>query len=311
MSDRKIDLESMILQAESSGDFESIFNIVLHLLDAKQNLKALEIINKNKVLLANADQIRTMEYHFYALIELERFVDAMNELSWYEELPYVNQETEERVQELKLIIKNASEQSKVKHKYQNKKKVHDILCYSKDEDEIFEVIQYIEFEGKIEQFKQPLAVLASDKEREISQSLKALVFSILIDNHINVNLVYTNGEYSFEVNPKDMTPIRQNEIYLKMQKTLDRHCKNITVVNLAKNILESFYLLSYPIEIIDEEGVNTYVIALYEIANKFLSDIEDLSEAYAALNVLSEDVSEAKQTIMDYLQKDQEPETKN
>ena len=123
MQERKIELDTLISLAEKEKDYDSIFHYLTMLLNTKDYNKILSVINKNKDGLAKFDQIGLMDIHFYALLQLERFVDAMDEIRYYEDLPYVSQEVEEHVKDLRNIVKGYEEETKIINKFKNKKAI--------------------------------------------------------------------------------------------------------------------------------------------------------------------------------------------
>ncbi len=310
MTDRKIDIDSLIKSAEIDKDYETIFSYLAMLLESKNYTKVIEIINRNLDGLAKHNQIMVMDMHFYVLLEQERFVDAMNALRYYEQLPYVSQEVEQRVKELGEIIKNVETESKLKRKYSNKKKVSDILNYSRDVEEIFEVIYYLRTNKKIPKFINEISNILKDKERNLPNASKALIFMFLVEENLDLTLeVSLDNDYTLKT--KEFVPFYKDEVYLETEKVINKLIKNITVINFSIQLLHSFVLITFPNYYINKDNINLYVLSFYEITNRYLGNSDDFSNLYKELNLDKNEVEDTIKFIEEQLKKDSDPASKN
>ena len=311
MQERKIELDTLISLAEKEKDYDSIFRYLGMLINTKEFDKVVSVLKRNQNELVKINQIMVMDLHFYSLIQLERFVDAMEEVRYYEELPYVSQEVEEHTKELRGIIKAAEEESRINKTYRNKKKTNDIIRYSVNQEELIQAIQYAAYSKKYKDYVDSLIYLIEDKTRDLPHTIKAITLTYLAGLNIDKDIKYTNFGIEYVINPSKIVLFKDDPNMKEIHQLMNAFTKNITLINTGLKLLDTYFLLAFPRTNITSENTRLFAVAFLKIANDLIQADEDFTELIKENNLTESRVEELVNIANEILAMDVEPSDKN
>ena len=310
MQERKIELDTLISLAEKEKDYDSIFRYLGMLINTKEFDKVVSVLKRNQNELVKINQIMVMDLHFYSLIQLERFVDAMEEVRYYEELPYVSQEVEEHTKELRGIIKAAEEESRINKTYRNKKKTNDIIRYSVNQEELIQAIQYAAYSKKYKDYVDSLIYLIEDKTRDLPHTIKAITLTYLAGLNIDKDIKYIYTK-EYVINPSKIVLFKDDPNMKEIHQLMNAFTKNITLINTGLKLLDTYFLLAFPRTNITSENTRLFAVAFLKIANDLIQADEDFTELIKENNLTESRVEELVNIANEILAMDVEPSDKN
>lgn len=267
----------MIKLIGDSHDSKERFLVLSALVQQGKNKEALDEIDKYQTILETSHPFQLMKMHFELLLSEKLYDEARIKLRHYENLPYISQEVEEFLREMKLRIEDEAHQ----------KKGSNLIPL----DEVFETLetgsQTSEIAQTIFQLKNYNINLLIDslriflKRKDVHPNFRTYVLIYLVDQKYDSEIeVFLDGKIVV-VNPAKITPPFMHEDFNEV-------CRQITifgdgdtsVIETALHLFNCYILDTYP-EDIYEDGIIEIAQAFVYIALSYLKQKQNFASPLA------------------------------
>ncbi len=236
--------------------------------------EALDEIEKNQSLIESKYQLRLMKLHFELLLSKKLFDEARIALKHYENLPYVSQEVEEFMREMKDRIEEESH-PKSSQKFELDE-IYDILEKDSDQAKISQVLFSLKnynLNIYIESLK--IFMLRED----VNPNFRTYALILLLDEKFNQEIKFRSTEGIITVNPSKLEPpfmsFKFNEV---CKKIVSKANNNVSLTETALHLFNCYIIDTYPSDIY-YDGCDKLASAFIAIANEYLGqDTSSLDE---------------------------------
>ena len=267
----------MDLTKDSKDPKELLMRLSCHVI--KGNIdKALDEIEENQCLIEQKYQLRLMKLHFELLLSKKLYDDARLALKHYENLPYVSQEVEEFMREMKDRIEDESH-PKSSHKFELDE-IYDILEKETEESKISQVLFSLK-NYNINIYIDSLKIFL--KREDVNPNFRTYALILLIDEKVNLEIEFLSRKGIIRVNPSKLVPPFSGEGFGKVCELISLRSQNdISLTKTALHLLNCYVIDTYPEDIFN--------IDLEKIASAFIR----IAESYLGHEVSSKDEEIAK-----------------
>lgn len=227
--------------------------------------EALDEIEKHQIEIEKLYLLRLMKLHFELLLMKKLYDDARINLSHYENLPYVSQEVEEFLKEMKERIEDESHQTSApKFSF----------------DEMFEIIEKDTNMGNVSNvlfslknyninvFIDSIKILLTRKD--VHPNLRTYALILLVDNKIDDDFEVLIDGKTLVVNPNKIKPPFSGENFKQVTLGISQKSEqNITLAETSLHLLNCYIIDTYPLDIF-EVGIEALVDAFIHIGKTYL-----------------------------------------
>ena len=236
--------------------------------------QALDEIEKNQSLIEKNYQLRLMTLHFELLLSKKLFDEARLTLKHYENLPYVSQEVEEYMREMKDRIEDEAH-PKSAQKF-SLDEIYDILEKERDQAKVSQVLFSLKnynLNIYIDSFKIFL------KREDVNPNFRTYALILLIDEKFDEEVELLSRGGIIKVNPTKIKPPFTGEKFNLTCKLITEKCNHdISMIETALHLLNCYIIDTYPEDIfdVDLEKLSSAFIRIAEIyLNKELSSNDE------------------------------------
>lgn len=250
-------------------EFNTKFIALGNLIENRKFKEAAVLLSENKRELFMADAIRTLNYHFYVLIELGKYDECFAELEIYKSYPYQKMEVEEHLEFLTInlpnMIKKAME-AKTLERNLDGNGVDFTKFHSRNERDLETFILQIARTDSFEDYENELDSIL---KRNVSDHINFLCLSLLyeINSSKLVDFKYKNGTYSCKLSDLHFPFSGDDVEYHKIKYILNTSLKDVSVAKIGIELLGFLRLSIFP-EHLDKDDVPYIVEALINTAKK-------------------------------------------
>lgn len=251
----------LILEAtKNSTDAEEIFYRISAFLVLGKADDALNCLKANvKTLESNMPLL--MKVHIEILCLLGKFDEAYEAMNEYKEKPYFSQENEELLKELPNYIRSEEKKAFINKDFDNQKVAK--LLKSDDKDDVLLGLDLLRNRDLSPFMNQIKIILTSFEE----QTIRTFALLLLIQKKYDGILSFKSQEQLIEVNPAKLNPPFVGEKFNLFVKKMDRDIKNPSLSEIMIQILSTYILYVYPVEISYDDILFE---ALYNIASDYM-----------------------------------------
>jgi len=261
---------------------------------------ALKILKANEKKLYENNPLGYMKSLFDIRFILKQFDEAYDEMLYFENLPYVNQEVEEYLRALPKIIRSEERNSSINKDYDSEE-MKDKLALAKDDYEVLNLLNLI---GplKANQYTRELVHLVEGNRGEVIRTY-ALLF--LVAGKCDKEVTFKKRDKEFVVVPKNLVPPYTGKDFESFAKSLSEYNNDPSIAGAARKVLDNYVFDIYP-ELPDLKGKHdVYLLAFSSIGHELLGSEFDLELAAKEKNVSSEEVKKLKETIKKVREKEE------
>ena len=262
-----------------SHDSKERFLVLSALVQQGKNKEALDEIDQYQTILETSHPFQLMKMHFELLLSEKLYDEARIKLRHYENLPYISQEVEEFLREMKVRIEDEAHQ----------KKGSTLIPL----DEVFETLetgnQTSEIAQTIFQLKNYNINLLIDslriflKRKDVHPNFRTYVLIYLVDQKYDSEIEVFLDEKIVVVNPSKITPPF-------MHQDFNEVCRQITIfgegdtsiIETALHLFNCYILDTYP-EDIYQHGIIELAQAFVYIAMKYLHQEPSFTSPLASM----------------------------
>lgn len=235
---------------------------------------ALDEIEKNQLLIEKQYQLRLMKLHFELLLSKKFFDEARIALAHYENLPYVSQEVEEFMREMKERIEEESH-PKSSQKFELDE-IYDILEKETDSGKISQVLFSLKnYNINIYIDSLKIFMLRDD----INPNFRTYALILLIDEKFNEDVKFKTDGKIITVNPTKLEPPFMSKNFNEVCKGIVTKAENnVSLTETALHLFNCYIIDTYPADIY-KVGTDKLASAFIVIANEYLGqDTSSLDE---------------------------------
>ena len=271
MDKKQYDL--VIKLTENSQDSISLFYRLSALLAVGQSQEALKLIKNKREIFKNKLAL-LIKFHIEILCLLGKFEEAFEELKYYEELPYENQEVEEILRAMPAYIRKAEKDS-FKQKGFDEDELYQMLL-SKQDNEVLIALNEIK-DQKLDQYLLPILKIIKSYPKQIIRTYGLL---LLVSQKYDKEIDFLYFDEVLKLNPsklKEPFIIEGFRDINDLSYVLSNTYHDPSITQNALQIISSYLLYIYPRELeMDKEEI---IVVFGYIAKKLLQiDISDLAD---------------------------------
>lgn len=284
LMDRK-DYDLVIKLTEDSQDKNYLFYRISAFLALGRGEDALLVIKNNRQIL-EADLALLMKIHIEILCLLNNFDEALQEIEYYKNLPYVSQQCEEIIRELPKLVREEEKKSLASTELSNDKLKERLK--SSDMNAVLPALDIVR-DRDVNMFLNEIQYIMLKFPK---QSIRSFALLLLVQKHIDKEFDFNHINKVIKVNPSKIEPPFIGNEFNDFVRALQNELRNPTVSEDAIQILSSYIIYMYP-EKLDIE-YNILIEALRNISQEYLQidDPETLEDRCLVKNIKVEDVKE-------------------
>ncbi len=256
----------MIKLIGDSHDPKERFLVLSALVQQGKRKEALDEIDRYQPVLETSYPFQLMKMHFELLLSEKLFDEARIKLRHYENLPYISQEVEEFLREMKTRIEDEAHQ----------KKGSNLIPL----DEVFETLETgttpSEIAQTIFQLKNYNINLLIDsirvflKRRDVHPNFRTYVLIYLVDQKYDSEIFLVVQDKMMVVNPAKITPPFMHEDFNEVCHQITLFSDGDTsITETALHLFNCYILDTYPIDIY-QDGIIELAQAFVYIAMGYL-----------------------------------------
>lgn len=245
--------------------------------------KALDEIEKNQSLIETKYQLRLMKLHFELLLSKKLFDEARIALTHYENLPYVSQEVEEFMRDMKERIEDEA-RPRSTHKFELDE-VLDILEKETDQGKISQVLFSLK-NYNVNIYIDSLKIFM--KREDVNPNFRTYALILLIDLKVNEEVEFLSRKGIIKVNPTKIDPPFMSKSFNEVCRLITEKANHdTTMIETALHLFNCYIIDTYPenIYIHDLEKLSS---AFIRIAEVYLN--KELSSKDEEVNKLSDEI---------------------
>lgn len=247
--------------------------------------KALDEIEKNQSLIESKYQLRLMKLHFELLLSKKLFDEARLALKHYENLPYVSQEVEEFMREMKDRIEDEA-RPKTHPKFELDE-VLDILEKETDQGKISQVLFSLK-NYNVNIYIDSLKIFM--KREDVNPNFRTYALILLIDEKVNEEVELLSRKGIVKVNPTKINPPFMSKEFNEVCKLITEKANHdISMTETALHLFNCYIIDTYPEQIYNIDLVKL-ASAFIKIAESYLG--KENSSTDEEINKLSEEIRE-------------------
>lgn len=262
----KKEYDLIIKLTELSNDPKDLFLRISSLVALGKNDEALDNIEKYQNIIEAKYPLQLMKLHFELLLSKKLFDEAKLALNHYENLPYISQEAEEFMKDMKERIVDESHPK-------NKKtfeldEIYEILENSTNQSEISQVIFSLK-NSNLNIYIDSLKIFLT--REDVHPNFRTYALILLVDNKYDENIKFLSLNGVVEVNPAKLFPPFMSNDFNEVCRLITLKAEqNVTLTQTALHLFNCFIIDTYPIDIY-KDGIEELAKAFIYIAKSYLN----------------------------------------
>ena len=230
--------------------------------------EALDEIEKNQSLIENEYQLRLMKTHFELLLSKKLFDEARLALKHYENLPYVSQEVEEFMRDMKTRIEDESHPKS--HQSFDLDEIYDVLEKETDSAKISQVLFSLK-NYNLNIYIDSLKIFL--KREDVNPNFRTYALIVLVDAKFDEEVGFLSRNGLILVNPARITPPFMTPAFNETCKLITEKCNHdVSMIETALHLFNCYVIDTYP-EDIYKDVPELLSSAFIRIAESYLNKL--------------------------------------
>ncbi len=255
------------LTKDSTDPRELLMRISCLIITGKTDA-ALDEIEKNQSIIEKKYQKRLMKIHFELLFSKGLFDEARIALKHYEDLPYVSQEVEELMREMKDRIEEESH-PKSSHTF-NIDDIFDVLEKETDSAKISQVLFNLK-NYNLNIYIDSLKIFM--KREDVNPNFRTYALILLIDEKYDEEVGFLSRKELISVIPTKLTPPFMSNSFNETCRLITDKCNHdVSMIETALHLFNCYIIDTYP-EDIYSIGEDMLSSAFIRIAESYLNKV--------------------------------------
>jgi hypothetical protein len=281
---------------EGSVDAEAIVYRISALLGKGQAKDAGALFLANRDLLWSYNPLLTIKSNFELRFIAQEFDAAYDDVSYFQNKPYVSQEIEEYLRDLPKRIRLNEKNQQLAHSY-TPEKIEEVFHHSKDDYEVLNLLNYLQGVSVREYLSYIKELLVSNRH----PSVKTYALLLLVEAGYPESVTFNKNGKVYHVIPKDLEPPysgkRFNDFVLYLR---DLSC-DPSVSGVATSLLNDYIMDVYPETVIAKAEDTPLALALIKLAREYLRSGLGMEGYYEKYHLSAEEVAPLAKNIDDVL----------
>ena len=260
------------LTKDSTDPRELLMRISCLIITGKTD-EALDEIEKNQSIIEKQYQKRLMKIHFELLLSKGLFDEARLALKHYEDLPYVSQEVEELMREMKDRIEEESH-PKSHHSF-NIEDIYDVLEKETDSAKISQVLFNLK-NYNLNIYIDSLKIFM--KREDVNPNFRTYALILLIDEKYDEEVGFLSRLGLISVVPTKLNPPFMSKAFNETCRLITDKCNHdVSMIETALHLFNCYIIDTYPEDIysVGEEMLSSAFIRIAESYLNKLHSSED------------------------------------
>ena len=264
------------LTKDSTDPRELLMRISCLIITGKTD-EALDEIEKNQSIIEKQYQKRLMKIHFELLLSKGLFDEARLALKHYEDLPYVSQEVEELMREMKDRIEEESH-PKSHHSF-NIEDIYDVLEKETDSAKISQVLFNLK-NYNLNIYIDSLKIFM--KREDVNPNFRTYALILLIDEKYDEEVGFLSRLGLISVVPTKLNPPFMSNSFNETCRLITDKCNHdVSMIETALHLFNCYIIDTYPEDIysVGEEMLSS---AFIRIAESYLNKVHSSNDEKVA-----------------------------
>ena len=263
---KKKQYDLVIKLTELSSDPKELFLRISSFVSLGKIDEALDTIEKYQNIVEKEYPYQLMKLHFELLLSKSLYDEARIALRHYEDLPYVSQEVEEFMRDMKSRIEEEANSKQVKNYSM------DEICDVLEKETNQGIVSRILFSLKNYNVNIYIDSLKKFLIREdIHPNFRTYGLILLVDNKYDEEISFLSIKGIIKVNPNKLFPPFMSKEFNEVCRLISEKAnQNITLTETALHLFNCFIIDTYPINIYDKSAEDLSNAFIY-IANQYLN----------------------------------------
>lgn len=290
----KKEYELVLALTEDSKEPKELLMRISCLVILGKTDKALDEIEANQTIIEKVYQYRLMNLHFELLLSKKLYDEARIALTHYENLPYVSQEVEEFMRNMKTRIEEESH-PKAHQKFEIDEML-DILEKEEDQAKISQVLFSLK-NYSLNMYIDSLKIFL--KRKDVNPNFRTYALILLIDEQHDEEIDFLSRKGIIKTNPSKIVPPFTSKSFNLTCKLITEKCNNdVSMIQTAIHLFNCYIIDTYPEDIYscgEEKLSSAFILIAESYLNKPLSSIdEELLHLTAEIRQIIESTPEIK-----------------
>jgi hypothetical protein len=263
---KKKQYDLVIKLTELSSDPKELFLRISSFVSLGKIDEALDTIEKYQSIVEKEYPYQLMKLHFELLLSKSLYDEARIALRHYEDLPYVSQEVEEFMRDMKSRIEEETNPKQVKNYSM------DEICDVLEKETNQGIVSRILFSLKNYNVNIYIDSLKKFLIREdIHPNFRTYGLILLVDNKYDEEISFLSIKGIIKVNPNKLFPPFMSKEFNEVCRLISEKAnQNITLTETALHLFNCFIIDTYPINIYDKSAEDLSNAFIY-IASQYLN----------------------------------------
>lgn len=255
------------LTKDSRDPKELLMRISSFIIEGKTD-NALDEIEKNQSIIETKYLLRLMKLHFELLLSKKLFDEARIELRHYENLPYVSQEVEEFLREIKDRIEEEAHPKS--HQKFELDEIYDILEKETEMSKISQVLFSLK-NYNLNIYIDSLKIFL--KRSNVHPNFRTYALMVLIDEKYDQVVEFLSRNGLIKINPKTITPPFMSKEFNETRRLItEKSNHDVSMIETALHLFNCYIIDTYP-EDIYSVGLEKLSSAFIRIAESYLNKL--------------------------------------
>ena len=270
----KKQFDLVVKLTELSSDPKERFLRISSLVSLSKIDQALDEIEKYQKLIEEKYPFQLMKLHFELLLSKKLYDEARIALKHYENLPYISQEVEEYMLDMKNRIEDEAH-PKARKSY-DIDEICDTLEKETDQAKISQVIFSLK-DYNINNYIDSLKIFIV--REDVHPNFRTYALILLVDNKYDEDVDFLSLNGVVKVNPKTLFPPFMSKKFNEVCRLIStKGEQNVTLVETALHLFNCFIIDTYPIDIY-QKSVELLADSFLYIAKQYLNiDVSNFNE---------------------------------
>ena len=234
---------------------------------------ALDEVEANQSVIEKSYQLRLMTVHFELLLSKKLFDEARLALKHYENLPYVSQEVEEFMREMKDRIEEEAHPKS--HQKFDLDEIYDVLEKETESSKISQVLFSLK-NHNLNIYIDSLKIFM--KREDVNPNFRTYALIVLVDAKYDEEVEFLSRLGLIKVNPARITPPFMTPAFNETCRLITEKCNHdVSMIETALHLFNCYVIDTYPEDIyIDTEELLSS--AFVRIAEAYLNKLHSSND---------------------------------
>jgi len=254
---------------KETSDPKELFLRVASFMCLTKTDEALDVIEKNESILIKDNPYQLMKVHFELLLSKKLYDEARLALTHYENMPYVSQQVEELLREMKARIEDESHAQKPSE-YIPIDEVLDTLETATDLKQISRVLFSLK-NYNLNIYIDSLKIFL--KRSDVNPNFRTYSLILLIDEKYDAEVEFLSRNGLIKVNPTKIEPPFMSKNFNETCRLITEKCNHdVSMTETALHLFNCYIIDTYP-EDIYVVGIEKLSSAFIRIAESYLNKL--------------------------------------